>query len=166
MRKVIRYAIWESNSSSMHTLSVRGKRNVDSSYYPSNVNIEIRLDEYGWNGYPCDDFHSKLAYAMSMVLHTEYPGFKYYNEDFIIDQDTLESLDGYKLLLDAINKHVKCERVIIKRNNSAFYPYGYIDHQSYEDYGCLQDFLDDWNVDAERYLFDDGVVVHIDNDNH
>ena len=167
MRKVIRYSIWESNSSSMHTLSVRGKRNVDSSYYPSNVNIEIRLDEYGWDGDPCDDFRSKLAYAMSMVLNTEYPEFHYYHEDdFVVDQDTLESLDGYKLLLDAINKHVKCERVIIKRKDNEYFPYGYIDHQSYEDYGCLQDFLDDWNVDAERFLFDDGVVVHIDNDNH
>ena len=167
MRKVIRYAIWESNSSSMHTLTVRGKRNVDNSYYPSNVNIEICLDEYGWDGDPCDDFRSKLAYAMSMVLNTEYPEFHYYHEDdFIVDQNILESLDGYKLLLDAINKHVKCERVIIKRKDNAYFPYGYIDHQSYEDYGCLQDFLDDWNVDAERYLFDDGVVVHIDNDNH
>ena len=164
MKRVIRNGVFESNSSSMHSVSVRGERNLNEYYHPDGV-IAIKLDEYGWEGDSLCDFYDKLEYAMSMVLHTEYPGFNHFNK-FTVDQDELESLEGYKLLLDAIRKHGDCERIIIKKRNSYVYPYGYIDHQSYEDYSSLADFLKDWNIDAERYLFDDDVVVHIDNDNH
>ena len=165
-RKVIRNSVFETNSSSCHSVSVRGKS--ESNYYARIIvngdTVEVELDEYGWSGYPCDDFDSKLAYALSMVLHTEYQGFDHWDENFRVNQEKLEKCAGYKLLLDAINKHGDCEKIIIKPK-VGFYPYGYIDHQSYENYDSLQDFLDDWNVDAERFLFDDNVVVHIDNDN-
>lgn len=165
MKRVMRSNVWETNSSSMHTVTVQGKRNINEYYRISDI-IEVRLDEYGWSGDPCDDFMSKLAYAMSMVLHTEYPGFSSYDDDFVVDQDTLEELPGYKLLIDAIREHGYCEKIVIKRRDGAYFPYGYIDHQSYEDYSSLQDFLDDWNVDAEQFLFADNVTVWIDNDNH
>ena len=165
MKRVMRSNVWETNSSSMHTVTVRGKRNINSNYRINNV-IEIYLEEYGWDGDPCDDLSSKLAYAMSMVLHTEYPSFNHYDEDFIVDQEILEELPGYQLLLNAIREHGYCEKIVIKRRDGAYYPYGYIDHQSFEDYSSLQDFLDDWHVDAETLLFDDNVTIWIDNDNH
>lgn len=164
MKRVIRNGVFESNSSSMHSVSVRGERNLNEHYHPDGV-IKIKLDEYGWEGSPLYDFYDKLSYAMLMVLHTEYSGFDYYDNDFTIDQEELEKLNGYKMLLEAIRKHGDCEKIIIKKRNG-YYPYGYIDHQSREYYDCLADFLEDWNVDAERFLFDDDVVVHIDNDNH
>lgn len=164
MKKVIRNGVFESNSSSMHSVSVCGDGDLNEHYHPDGV-IKIKLDEYGWEGDPLYDFYDKLSYAMLMVLYTEYPGFNYYDNDFIIDQEELEKLNGYKILLEAIRKHGDCEKIIIKKRNG-FYHYGYIDHQSREDYGSLADFLANWNVDAERFLFDDDVVVHIDNDNH
>ncbi len=165
MKRVMRSNVWETNSSSMHTVTIQGKRSINQ-YYRVDDMIEVSLDEYGWNGCPCDDFMSKLAYAMSMVLHTEYPGFSSYNDDFVVDQNTLEELPGYKLLIDAIREHGYCEKIVIKRRDGAYFPYGYIDHQSCEDYSSLRDFLDDWNVDAEQFLFADNVTVWIDNDNH
>ena len=166
-RKVIRNSVFETNSSSCHSVSVQGKS--ESNYYiiVNGDTVEVKLDEYGWSGYPCDDFYSKLAYALSMVLHTEYPDFNHWDEDFWVDQNILETLDGYKLLLKSVNEHsgFKCKKIAIIRIDSDF-PYGYIDHQSCEGYNSLQDFLDDWNVDVDRFLFDDNVVVHIDNDNH
>lgn len=164
MKKIIRYNIFESNSSSCHTISVGKRRSINDYYHPDEV-IMIELDEYGWAGDPLYGFYSKLAYAMSMILHTEYPGYSSYDDDFTVDQEKLEELNGYKILLEAINEHGNCEKIVIKKKNG-YYPYGYIDHQSYEDYSSLADFLADWNVDAERYLFDDTVVVYIDNDNH
>lgn len=168
MRKTIRYGMFETNSSSCHSVTVKGKYNKDDYVLIANHSgvISVSLDEYGWDGDPCYDFDSKLAYAMSMVLHTEYPNFNHYDEDFVVDQEVLEDLNGYKMLLNAIKERCKCNQIVIKRHNMDYYPYGYIDHQSYEDYDSLQDFLDDWNVDVDRFLFDDGVVVHIDNDNH
>lgn len=162
--KTARENVFETNSSSMHTVTVRGKGDINNCYRINDI-IKVYPDEYGWDGDPCNDFDSKLAYAMSMMLHTEYPGFNQYDEMFEVDQDILEDLQGYKILIDAIREHGKCEKIVVGRSGG-YYPYGYIDHQSYEDYHSLQDFLDDWNVDAERFLFDDGVTVWIDNDNH
>jgi hypothetical protein len=42
---------------------------------------------------------------------------------------------------------------------------GYIDHQSYEDYSSVRDFLDDYGVTAEEFVFDAGVVLYTSNDN-
>lgn len=164
MKRVIRNCVFETNSSSMHSVSVRDNRSINNYYIPEKV-IKIKLGEYGWDGDPLCDFHDKLSYAMSMVLHTEYPGFNIYDDYFVVDQEELEKLNGYKTLLEAIRKHGDCEAIVIKKGRG-FYPYGYIDHQSYEDYSSLADFLKDWNVDAERFLFDDDVTVYIDNDNN
>ena len=165
MKRVIRSNIWETNSSSSHSVAVHGERSLTDYYDKKGPEVlEVHLGEYGWSGDTCDTFLSKLEYALSMVLHTEYPDFSHY-DDFIVDQKVLEDLDGYRMIMDAIRKHFNCESILICRNNG-YYPYGYIDHQSYEDYSSLQDFLDDWNVDIERFLFDNGVYVLIDNDNH
>lgn len=94
MKKVIRYNAFETNSSSMHTVTVRGKRHIDD-YYKSSIkrsidedgNIITTLDEYGWYGEPLTNFWEKLPYALLMVLYTEYSGFDYYNDNFTIDQD-------------------------------------------------------------------------------
>lgn len=165
MKRTLRFNCFETNSSSMHTVTVRGKRKINEDWIKDYGVIHVVIDEYGWSGYPCDDFMSKLAYAMAMVLMTEYPGFSCWDEVFTLDQDTLKSLAGYNTILDAINLHSKCEEIVIEKNTASYYPYGYIDHQSCK-YSSLQDFLADWNVDAERFLFDDDVIVWIDNDNH
>ena len=164
--KVIRNSVWETNSSSSHTVSIRGKKNITKyAFVGDSKSLGIHLDEYGWSGPDCDDFMSKLEYAMCMVLMTEYPDFGYWEHGFTVNQTVLESLDGYQLLLNAVRTQFPdCKEIIIKKNDG-YYPYGYIDHQSYEDYSSLRDFLEDWNLTAERYLFDYGVVVHIDNDN-
>ena len=166
MKRVIRRGLWESNSSSMHTVTIRGKWDGDVRHYNTDEVLEVTLDEYGWNGDPCDGFESKLAYALSMVLYTEYPGFNPYDEDFTIDYDVLEGLDGYQKLLKAVRNHCNYRIILIRKRHNDFYPYGYIDHQSVEGYSSLQDFLDDWNIDIERFLYDGNVVIHIDNDNH
>ena len=162
MKRVIRDNAFETNSSSMHTVTVRKNRGLST--FRIGREIRVILREYGWHGAPCGDFYSKLAYAMCMILMVEYPNFEYWNEWFELDQDILEGLPGYQLLLKAIREKADCERIVIDRNGTS-YPYGYIDHQSYEDYKCLKDFFDDWEIDAERYLFDDGVEVLILNDN-
>ena len=156
--------MFETNSSSLHTISISGQRNLNE-YCEIDGDINISLGQYGCSGDPCDDFYTKLSYALSLVLITEYPGFSFYEDDLIIDQSVLENLDGYNLLRTAINCHGNCDRIFIKRLDTHFYPYGYIDHQSYEDYSSFANFLDDWNIDAERFLFDDNVVIYIDNDN-
>ena len=166
--KVIRNSVWETNSSSMHTVSIEGKKDITKyACVGDSKSLGIHLDEYGWSGPDCDDFMSKLEYAMCMVLMTEHPDFNYWDEHgFTVNQTVLESLDGYQLLLNAVRTQFpECEEIVIKKNDG-YYPYGYIDHQSCESYHSLKDFFEDWDIDVERYLYDYGVVVHIDNDNN
>ena len=165
MRNVIREEVWETNSSSVHTVTI-GKPHMIWFYKSLNPIIEITIGEYGWDGDPLDTDTEKLEYAMAMVLNTEYPDFNPYDEDFEVNQDVLEALPGYQMLINAIRLHRNCSKVVISKNKHSYYPYGYIDHQSCEDYTSLQDFLDDWGIDAERFLFDNGVTVWIDNDHH
>ena len=164
--RAIREKVWETNSSSSHTVTVRGKEMISKYVFGKSDYLPVYLGEYGWNSDPCDEFMSKLEYAMCMVLMTEYPNFGYWERGFTVNQTVLESLDGYQLLLNAVRTQFPdCKEIVIKKNDG-YYPYGYIDHQSCEGYSSLRDFLEDWNLTAERYLFDYGVVVHIDNDNH
>ena len=171
MKKVIRDGCFETNSSSMHSVTVRGKYEYNNDRVPMTIDddgyIGVWTDEYGWYGDSCDTWYTKLGYAFCMVLITEYPDDVIYDNNAVVDQEVLEKLQGYQTLLAALKEHnSSCKGIYIYRDKGSFYPYGYIDHQSCEDYSSLQEFLDDWNVDAERYLFDDNVVVMIDNDNH
>ena len=174
MKKVIRYGVFESNSSSMHTVSFRAKSYIPKDKYSDEINQHIQehdgyiattLDEYGWNGPSLCDFWEKLKYALLIVLYTEYRGFEYYKDNFYIDQEELEKCKGYQDIVDVINYNFSwCKGIKIARLDG-FYPYGYIDHQSYEDYSSLNNFVNDWYVDLEHFLFDDSVHVLIDNDN-
>ena len=151
--KVIRNSVWETNSSSMHTVSIEGKKDITKyAFVGDSKSLAVHLDEYGWSGPDCDDFMSKLEYAMCMVLMTEYPDFNYWDEHgFTVNQTVLESLDGYQLLLNAVRTQFpECEEIVIKKKS----------------YHSLKDFFEDWDIDVERYLFDYSVVVHIDNDNN
>lgn len=169
MKRVIRRNVWETNSSSSHTVSIRGKSVIDTSYNSCVTNlgiIKVTLGEYGWSGPTCYSFEDKLAYALSMVLHTEYPGFDHWDDNFVIDDEIMSELNGYKMICDAIKHRMgdNFKSIVINRDYGE-YPYGYIDHQSCY-YNSLQDFLDDWHVDIDKYLFDESVSVYIDNDNH
>ena len=167
MKIVRRKKVFETNSSSCHSIAIYGKPDYCVNFSTDSYgNITVELGEYGWNGDPLDDFYSKLAYAISIVLHTEYPGFNNYDSDFYVDDDTLRECPGYQAIVDCICQVKDCEGILIKREDNDFYPYGYIDHQSYEDYKCFQDFLDDYGIDLYRFLFDYNIGVNIDNDNH
>ena len=43
---------------------------------------------------------------------------------------------------------------------------GYIDHQSYEGYSKIKEFLEDYSTDLLSFVFDTGITLYIDNDNH
>lgn len=104
---------WETNSSSSHTL-VYSMECINDLVVVDGT-ITIGTDEYGWVGDPCVTASEKLEYAAVMLLMTEYPNFEYWKENVKVKQEVLENLEGYKLLLEAINKEVKCNKIVIER---------------------------------------------------
>ena len=152
---------WETNSSSSHSLAYSNECVNDLVVVDGTITTDT--DEYGWVGDPCVTASEKLEYATVMLLMTEYPYFEYWDENFKVEQAVLESLDGYKLLLEAINEETACNKIVIKRDDYCSFPYGYIDHQSCE-YESLASFLHDNGVNAHDFLFGKCEVL-IDNDN-
>lgn len=153
---------FESNSSSSHSFAYSNECINDLVVVDGT--IAIGTDEYGWVGDPCVTASEKLEYAVVMLLMTEYPNFRYWDENVKVEQSVLENLEGYELLLDAINEETECNKIVIERDDNCCFPYGYIDHQSCE-YECLDSFFYDNGVNAHDFLFGKHKVL-IDNDNH
>lgn len=177
MKRQIRRGVFETNSSSTHSVSVS---RTNTQYYDSNVlnafidecdnKVHVKFGEFGWeirNYYLPTD---KLQYIVTMLAETE--------GNNISSVEELFETDGFKLINDAIADYCHCDGIWIDEDiklesyewNGRVLSYiehnGYIDHQSCEGYNSVQDFLDYYGLDATQFIFDTGVTVHTDNDNH
>lgn len=170
--KQIRRGVFETNSSSSHSVSINSRGELKKSYlivdsYDNKVHVP--LGEFGWEIETYDSQLDKLSYLCTMAVET-YQGFPSV-EDFF------ES-NNFKIINEAIANYCNCDGIHIdtklkvdsytydKKTTYYLEHDGYIDHQSCEDYGSLQDFLDDYNTDVINFIFNSGVLVHTDNDNH
>lgn len=174
--KTIRRNVFETNSSSTHSVSVSNKNSSYCEDYCLNPFIDyddkvhVRFGEFGWEIDSYGTPYGKLQYVVTMLAETE--GSK------VSTLDEFFETDGFKLINDAVADYCHCDGIWIdsdmKMNcyewNGTTHIYldhdGYIDHQSCETYNSVQDFLDDYGVDITQFLFDSGVVIHTDNDNH
>ena len=96
----------------------------------------------------------------SMEEFYQTDGMKMINELF------REVIDGCKGVLVDSNMETKSYVNYAGETREYVDHDGYIDHQSCEDYKSLRDYLDDWGIDLRRFIFDENVALHIDNDNH
>ena len=173
----IRNSVFETNSSSTHSVSVSYK---NSNYYSRNCledhidysdnRVHVNFGEFGWEMASYYSPYKKLQYIVTMLVETEGRN--------ILSVDDLFETEGFKLINDAVAYYCNCNGIYIDDEmKMKYYEWdgkkhfyldheGYIDHQSHEDYKCVQDFLDDYGVDVEKFIFDDGVCVITDNDNH
>ena len=152
MKRQVRYGVFETNSSSCHSISIRDLEPT----------LLIEFGEFGWGYEEYNDMLTKLKYILTMAAET--------NIYWKTKEEFLETEDFIK-----INDLIKTEtpyRGGIEFNDSQFpgEQYnrinGYIDHQSYEGYKNIQDFLDDYGVTLYDFIFNPEVVLIIDNDNH
>ena len=174
--KQIRNGVFETNSSSTHSVSISNKK---SSYYDRSClneyieydnKIHVTFGEFGWEIEHYYTPYNKLKYIVTMLAETEGRN--------ISTVDELFETDGFKMINDAVADYCHCDGIWIDSNmkvdsyewNGKTHFYldidGYIDHQSHEDYSSVQDFLDDYGVDITKFIFDEGVCVITDNDNH
>ena len=174
----VRRGVFETNSSSTHSVSISSKNSYY--YHPSHLNmfiddcdnkVHVKFGEFGWEIASYVTPYDKLQYIVTMLVETE--------GNNITNIDDLFETDGFKAINDAVADYCDCDGICIdeemclnhyKWGDSIHYYVshdGYIDHQSCEDYKSIQDFLDDYCVESvTQFIFDNGVVVHTDNDNH
>lgn len=169
MKRVIRSNIFETNSSSSHSIV---KANRNQYFIPNNLSfgtdnkLHITGGEFGWGYNRYCDFHTKLQYAITMVYETEIPfvdASNWDNRNKIIE--LIKNTKGFTNLDNMIKVEFNCVGIEIEPISSHWYPFGFINHQSCENYSSLEDFLNDYGVSLYDFLFDNNVELIIDNDN-
>ena len=155
----MRKNVFETNSSSEHSISfAKPEKNYvlhDNLFIRDGV-LEIELGQFGWGIDWYNDPYTKLQYALTMVYSGETP----YTDDGTWDKskEAFYKTDGFNEIFNLLHKKYDIEEIKIKSFD------GYIDHNSC--YGSLDDFLNDYNVTLEDFIFNPNVILNIDNDNH
>lgn len=168
----VRKDLFETNSSSTHSISIRGKKKLDKSNLPicsKNNKVEGKFGKFGCEVDSYTDQETKLSYLLTMIAEVNK------RKDSLC---SFYELEDFKKVEDVIKKHCKCDGIDIGKEpeikkykwyDGEYYSYnidGYIDHQSTETYHCLNDFLNDWGVTIEEFIFSPNVWLNTDNDNY
>lgn len=148
--KAIRSNVFETNSSSVHSLSI-----VDSAY-GINLPRYLKLDheEYEWGYSKLRTPEEKFNYLIALVA-SNY-GFTGYYDDDNISSEEFFNLEDVKRIIESVES--KGVPILYAENYTEF---GHVDHQSVVP---LDDFL--CGIEIEEFIFNTKYEVIIDNDNH
>ena len=151
--KLIRNSVFETNSSSCHSISV-GKSDVYEGVTPDEFN-EIKLDpiEFGWYEEEFDTPKSRMSYVFI------------YLRDWVRNEDKVVGM--WETFNRVVKEHTGADKVYIQIRDSGYGDYkieGYIDHQSVESNDL--DYLFDNDATLKSFLFDSTSYILTDNDNH
>lgn len=147
--KQIRKHIFESNSSSVHTLSI-SKDGLEPSQFKLNKdgNIEIEFSEFGKNHMIYNTQYEKLQYLMSFIA---------YSYGYYYDYDLEDMYNNYDFctVRDAVCKYAGANNIVVVGETHA-----YIDHQSADE--CV---INLWNPDEIiNFVFNKFVALETDCD--
>lgn len=168
-----RHGVFETNSSSCHSLSLHSDANqnnlFDDFYIHEDGKLFFYTDEYGWGMAKLDSFGEKLSYVMTYCI----TNYRY--EDFMFVLKILHDVTQFQSLYYEDNLLVgtwddDAEQVKFANDFDLYNffkyvnddTYSYIDHQSI-------DLLDDVIKDEEKLkslLFCKESYITTDNDNH
>jgi len=160
--KKVRSSVFETNSSSTHSLVIADDVDLVLSPIPEHMIYDgvypIFTGEYGWEQETYYDLDSKASYLATDAIMR----IKDASKLDVNDRSVFESSKELMLLEEAFREFAGVG-ISIQKNDSAYYPYGYIDHESF---GLCYDV---WNAGVKgviRFLFSDKSHFETDNDNH
>ena len=129
MKKIIRQNVFETNSSSTHSVSLGGNNKdfvLDTIYPDDNGIIHIDGGEYGWDNFKLNNAEDKASYVLTY--------FKYIDSSF----DNIKNI---------IIEHTGAKDLIFNDNDS------YIDHQSHDILKEDKDFIIDLIFNKNSFIF-------------
>jgi len=142
MRK-IRQGVFETNSSSTHSISVHNYGDYDSIAPDEDGIVYVRGEDFGWDQETFTDPESKLSYLMIYV------------RDWVNDVLLQNMYD--QILTDVVCAHTHATGIHMDADS------GYIDHQSVEN-GQLHYLFRDPQL-IKDFVFNRASYVETDNDN-
>lgn len=164
MKRQIRRNVFETNSSSMHSLTVTPNGHMDNLIVDEFENKVItKFGEFGWGYDIYCDAATKLSYLMTMIIEL--------NSNCISLKEFYE-LDDFKKVNEVVSNHCHCDGIKVESTiekckwSENYYNNhdGYIDHQSVCDINSLLTGYGGCTI--EDFIFDTGIKLIIDNDNH
>lgn len=156
MKLTIRKSMFETNSSSMHSIIITknndkyDEKELNRYVYDGKLrfwedDIEFSRDPFNF----LNTWKDKVAYAIASYCQESE------------DEEAKEFISN---LENIIKKHVKdFDHIELPDTEDTWYPYGYVDHQSA---GLLQKFLSKENVTLEDFIFTPKYIVIIDGDEY
>lgn len=161
MTTQIRKAVFETNSSSTHSIHIDdGKYVADKMFVDDDGTLRIYPGEFGWGIEDYCDAPSKASYCMTFVYQLCRKWDKDYKEETYIFDDYATSL--LNMLTEVLLEETEATSVEYVESNDKYYPYGYIDHQSFD--VCEVAF--ESKEELRKFIFNPKSRLHIDNDNH
>lgn len=146
--KQIRRKVFETNSSSMHSIAVVGENNREKPFSYGEV-VYVSGGEYGWGPDVLTGPMDKLNYIFtSLFQHSD-------NYDDIMDSVEFE------ILKKVVKDYTGAELVIDIDGELDCLLCGYIDHQSQ---GMLNGLIENED-NLKEFIFNDKYEIIIDNDN-
>lgn len=156
MKQQIRQCVFETNSSSVHTVSIYTDENCTTDYNGEYMTIEA--GQFGWEYEQYTDLYSKLSY-----LYTAYLDFV---DSRYVDEESRKEFEWFiPVIKDLCEKHnLNIEFVDPEEhsNSNEFFWY-YVDH-CYDLKDLFRDFEQNNNL-LESFLFNDKSEVMTGNDN-
>lgn len=152
--KQVRQSAFETNSSSSHSITIAAGACVSNQLHVEDGVCEIYTGEFGW---ACDDFYdaaTKAAYCLTWLK--TFPTAKREEEMFIAVIKRVTGATEVRFV-PAFTEETK--------NQSDFWQWGYIDHQSVEDHGGALGPAWESEEALESFIFNPNSRLHTDNDN-
>ena len=150
-----RNGVFETNSSSVHTIVICKNDNIDSKKLPDTV--YFTFGEFGWDFEEYNDILSKASYLYTALWYIYY------------DRDSTETTEKREDWLNYIKEtlaewNIKCEFMKPQMAHyGTYYETGYVDHGS-----NLKDLLNKMRKDKSlllNFLFCDDTTIYTGNDN-
>lgn len=167
--KTIRKSVFETNSSSVHSLSIS---NDDRMCNPNYLNGYF--GEFGWGYEVLSTPEERLSYLL--VALANLSGANNYNVKFEDGKNILLDYDAFKWTEEVVREKTGSGILFDWENISKgkYYPFGYIDHQSISYNSEVPNVLVDfWSEEKDvfyknisDFIFNNKYSVSIDNDNH
>lgn len=155
MKQLIREKVFETNSSSCHSISLADMTSkqvlLDTIYPDEDGNVVLEGGKFGWEIAKYNDARSKASYAMVYAL------------DWAGDRST----EFQEILKTVIKEHTGANEVQFRAigvNYDNTPDFGYIDHQSVEDRDL--DYLFEDPELLRNFIFNKNSILYTDNDNH
>lgn len=147
MKKQVRRNVFETNSSSMHSLSISRQGITEHPYMPLMGNkVIVYTDEFSWGYDEYNDPEMKLSYLITMLYCLN--GF---------DVRAVYETEEFQKINEIVSKRCGCEGIFISDKFE-----GYVDHQSLDD---IDEMMKEYGCTIEEFIFDEGITLIIDNDN-